>query len=253
MFNNTSSTNPTQGATEQTRSASETASNAFNADMADHDKTLSGQTTAALREAIVKGRITPGEKLNEPSLAEQFSVSRGPLREAIRRLVAMGLVTHTPHVGATVVTLELSSIIDLYEVREVLEGKAAALAAVNMTTEQIDGLHQVLKLHRQHYENNAGEYMQAEGDFDFHYQIINGSGNTLLKKQLCDELYHLIRMFRYQTSRFKARSNNALVEHEQLIYAIEQRDPNMAEMLMRGHIARAKESIKHYHPSSSDT
>lgn len=233
------------------QASSSASMNEHSSDIADNDKTLSGQTTAALREAIVKGHIAPGEKLNEPSLAEQFSVSRGPLREAIRRLVAMGLVTHTPHVGATVVTLELSSVVELYEVREVLEGKAAALAAVNMSDEQIAGLRELLNLHHQHFKNNAGEYMQAEGDFDFHYQIINGSGNALLKKQLCDELYHLIRMFRYQTSRFKTRSNKALIEHEQLIYAIEQRDANLAEILMRSHISRAKESIKLYHPSNS--
>jgi DNA-binding GntR family transcriptional regulator len=208
------------------------------------DKTLSGQTTVALREAIIKGIIAPGEKLNEPKLAEQYKVSRGPLREAIRRLVAMRLVRHVPHIGATVVTLDLADVMELYEVREALEGKAAGLAAQNMSAEQIVELRGLLHVHRDHYESNAGEYMQAEGDFDFHYQIIKGSGNALLREQLCDELYHLIRMFRYQTSRFKTRSNSALVEHEQLIYAIEQRDSVMAEMLMRRHIARAKESIK---------
>jgi len=208
------------------------------------DKTLSGQTTKALREAIITGDIAPGEKLNEPKLAEQFQVSRGPLREAIRRLVAMRLVRHVPHVGATVVTLELESILELYDVREALEGKAAALAAENMNQGDIAKLRTLLELHRKHAENNAGEYMQTEGDFDFHYQIIKGSGNKLLTEQLCDELYHLIRMFRFQTSRFKSRSNRALIEHEQLIYAIEQRDPQLAEMLMRKHIARAKASIK---------
>jgi len=185
-----------------------------------------------------------GEKLNEPKLAEQFQVSRGPLREAIRRLVAMRLVKHVPHVGATVVTLELESILELYEVREALEGKAAALAAQNMSQLEISKLRALLELHRQHSEKNAGEYMQTEGDFDFHYQIIKGSGNQLLTDQLCDELYHLIRMFRFQTSRFKSRSNRALIEHEQLIYAIEQRDPQLAEMLMRKHITRAKSSIE---------
>lgn len=210
------------------------------------DSTLSGQTTASLREAIVKGDIAPGEKLNEPRLAEQFSVSRGPLREAIRRLVAMGLVQHIPHVGASVVTLSLANVIDLYDVREVLEGKAAALAAVNMSDDQRSKLRALIEVHRQHIETNPGQYMQAEGDFDFHYQIIKGSGNKMLTHQLCDELYHLIRMFRYQTSRFKTRSNRALVEHEQLVYAIEQHDPEMAEMLMRRHISRAKESIRDY-------
>lgn len=207
------------------------------------DNTLSGQTTHALREAIVQGVIAPGEKLNEPKLADQFKVSRGPLREAIRRLVAMRLVRHVPHVGATVVTLDLNSIMELYDVREALEGKAAALAAQNMTDHDIDQLRQLLKIHQDHYDKHQGEYMHADGDFDFHYQIIKGSGNEMLTNQLCNELYHLIRMFRFQTSRYKKRSNRALIEHEQLIYAIEQRDAPMAEMLMRHHIARAKASI----------
>lgn len=210
------------------------------------DNTLSGQTTIALREAIVTGQILPGEKLNEPKLAKQHSVSRGPLREAIRRLVSMGLVEHKPHVGASVIPLEVNRVIELYEVREALEGMAASLAATHMSEEGIGELKQLLELHRQHYQDNSGEYMQAEGDFDFHYLIIKGSGNALLTQQLCNELYHLIRMFRFQTSRFKARSNRALVEHEQLIYAIENRDAALAEMLMRRHISRAKESIRTY-------
>ena len=213
----------------------------------DHDdQTLSGQTTMALREAIISGKIQPGEKLNEPRLAEQFNVSRGPLREAIRRLVAMRLVRHVPHQGATVVTLELGSIMELYEVREALEGKAAGLAAQNMSDEEIEQLRGLLMVHRQHFESNEGEYMQAEGDFDFHYQIIKGCGNQLLINHLCNELYHLIRMFRVQTSRFKTRSNRALTEHAQLLDAIEQHDAALAEMVMRHHISRAKASIREF-------
>ncbi len=210
------------------------------------DNTLSGRTTVALREAIINGEIAAGEKLSEPRLAEQFDVSRGPLREAIRRLVAMRLVTYIPNQGASVVTLDSKSIIELYEVREALEGKAAALAARNMSVDEITKLRELLEIHRKHHESHSGEYLMAEGDFDFHYQIILGSGNQLLVNQLCDELYHLIRMFRYQTSRFKTRSNRALIEHEQLIYAIEQRDSTMAEMIMRHHISRARLSIESY-------
>ena len=208
------------------------------------DSTLSGRTTVALREAIITGQITAGEKLNEPRLAEQFSVSRGPLREAIRRLVSMRLFTYVPNQGASVVTLDPQSIIDLYEVREALEGKAAALAARNMSEQDIAKLHDLLEIHRHHHQSNSGEYMMTEGDFDFHYQVILGSGNQLLINQLCDELYHLIRMFRYQTSRVKARSDSALIEHEQLIYAIEHRDSTMAELVMRHHISRARLSIQ---------
>lgn len=207
------------------------------------DKTLSGITTEALREAIIQGQIAPGEKLNEPSLAQKFNVSRGPLREAIRRLAGMGLVEHVPHVGARVVTIDLARIIELYEVREALEGKAAALAAINMSDNDIAKLGQILELHREHLELGNGQYMHEQGEVDFHYQIINGCGNRLLTHQLCNELYHLIRMFRVQTSRIGSRSDRALTEHTQLFYAIEQRDSQLAEIVIRKHIERAKHSI----------
>ena len=210
------------------------------------DKTLSDKTTTALREAIISGQIAAGEKLNEPKLANQFNVSRGPLREAIRRLVAMRLVRYVPNQGATVVTLELDSIMDLYEVREALEGKAAALAAQNMNQQDIAQLHATLAAHQQHLSDKSGEYRQAEGDFDFHYLIIQGSGNELLINQLCNELYHLIRMFRSHTSRMQNTADRALVEHEHLTYAIEQKDSHLAEILMRSHIRRAKRSISDY-------
>lgn len=214
------------------------------------DSTLSGKTTKALRDAIIMGELPPGSKLNEPKLADKYQVSRGPLREAIQKLVSMRLVTHVPHQGARVATLELDNIIELYELREALEGKAAALAAQNMSDAAINQLKDLLEVHRQHHATNSGEYMVTEGDVDFHYQIIKGCGNRMLTDQLCNELYHLIRMFRYQTSRFKSRSDRALVEHEQLIYAIEQRDSQMAEMVMRHHIVRAKESIVTFLTSS---
>ena len=207
------------------------------------DKTLSGITTAALREAIIQGDIAAGEKLNEPSLAQKFNVSRGPLREAIRRLVGLRLVEHVPHVGARVITIDLPRIIELYEVREALEGKAAALAAQNMSDDDIGQLAKILDLHSEHLERSKGEYLQEQGDVDFHYQIIKGCGNHLLTHQLCNELYHLIRMFRVQSSRIESRPDQALREHTQLFYAIEQRDSQLAEILIRKHIDRAKKSI----------
>jgi DNA-binding GntR family transcriptional regulator len=115
----------------------------------DQDVTLSGQTTKALREAIISGKLSPGEKLNEPRLAEQFKVSRGPLREAIRRLESMHLVTTIPHQGATVATLDIDSIMELYEVREALEGQAAALAAKNLSDDNLSKLRDLLHVHRQ--------------------------------------------------------------------------------------------------------
>ncbi len=206
------------------------------------DFTLTSKIAATLREGIVRGEIVPGTKLSEPKLAEQFQTSRGPIREAVRRLEMMGLVRHVAHEGVRVITLSLQEVVDVYHVREALEGKAAALAARNMTEDELNDLSSLFEMHCEH-QSNTGSYMQADGDFDFHYKIIQGSKNQFLIRQLCEELYHLIRMFRHRSARFEHRANVAIVEHQQLLYAIQQRDEQLAEIMMRRHIARAREDI----------
>lgn len=208
------------------------------------ENTLGGKITETLRDAIVRGDIAPGTKLSEPKLAVEFDVSRGPLREAIRRLESINLVKHVPHEGVRVVTLDLPEVIEIYHVREALEGKAAALAARNMSVEQIDNLHHLLEMAEKHMKTSGGEYLQAETDIDFHYQVIQGSQNQVLVRTLCEELYYLLRMYRYQSSLQPARSKQAFSEHQHLIYAIEQRDEQLAEMVMRKHIVRARQNIE---------
>ncbi|WP_122558801.1 GntR family transcriptional regulator, partial [Pseudomonas viridiflava] len=92
--------------------------------------------------------------------------------------------------GARVVSLTHAQMIELYQIRESLEGLACRLAAERMTAEQIDELRRVLDTHERDAAFQAGiGYYQQEGDFDFHYQIIQGSGNQTLSQMLCGELY----------------------------------------------------------------
>ena len=90
-------------------------------------------------------------------------------------------------------------------------------------------------------------YYQQEGDFDFHYRIITGSSNAKLHQSLCGELYHLVRMYRYRLSTMQGRPAQALKEHTQILDAIEARDGELAEILMRRHISAARKNIeRHY-------
>lgn len=208
------------------------------------ENTLGNHITETLRNAIVRGEIAPGSKLSEPKLSAQYNVSRGPLREAIRRLESINLVKHVPREGVRVITLDLPQVIEIYHVREALEGKAAALAARNMTVKQVDHLRHLLELAENHMKSSGGEYIQAETDIDFHYQVIQGSQNAVLVRTLCEDLYYLLRMYRYQSSLQPARSKQAFNEHQHLVYAIEQRDEDLAEMVMRRHIVRARQNIE---------
>jgi DNA-binding GntR family transcriptional regulator len=153
--------------------------------------TLAENVFRLIQAAIVKGEIAPGSKISEPELARTYGISRGPLREAIHRLEGQKLLVRVPHVGARVVSLSHAELIELYEIRESLEGMACRLAAERMSEAEIDELRRVLSTHERDEAFQAGVgYYQQEGDFDFHYRIIQGSGNRTLAKLLCDELHH---------------------------------------------------------------
>ena len=206
---------------------------------------LADRLSDALITAVVRGEIPAGAKINEPVLARQFNVSRGPLREAIRRLEGLHLVTRIPHAGVRVVTLDAAQLTEIYEMREALEGMAARLAARNMGPGEVTDLKALLDAHERQSEATGGsEYYQREGDFDIHYRIIRGSGNARLINFLCGELYHLVRMFRYRSSLVASRPQRALAEHRAITGAIEQHDEELAELLMRRHISNARQSIE---------
>jgi DNA-binding GntR family transcriptional regulator len=205
---------------------------------------LAVELTNTLRDAIITGEMAQGSKLSETKLAQRLDVSRGPLREAIRRLEGMNLVRHIPQQGARVVELSVGFILQIYDAREALESKAAALAAINMSSQEIDQLNRLVDAQGKQMKENSGSFVSAESDYAFHEMLIRGSKNQVIEHALLEEIYHLIKMFRYQNDTARTSSNNALIEHRQMTYAIEQRDPDLAESMMRRHIARARETIK---------
>ncbi|WP_040663204.1 GntR family transcriptional regulator [Neptuniibacter caesariensis] len=208
-------------------------------------RTLADRVCEQIVNAIVIGEIPPGQKISEPELARTYGISRGPLREAMRRLEALRLVERKPHVGARVVNLSAKELVEIYRVREALEGMACRLAAENMPQDEIDSLRALLNEHEESIEQLDGRsYFQKEGDLDFHYRIVHGSKNSKLLEFLGGDLYHLVRMYRYQFSVSSSRPKRALKEHRQIIDAIEARDPELAEMLMRRHIGSARKNIE---------
>ncbi|HFG1600596.1 GntR family transcriptional regulator [Vibrio cholerae] len=209
------------------------------------ESTKSENLTEYLIEAIVEGELAPGSKISEPELAKQFQVSRGPLREALMRVEGLGLIERIPHIGARVIQLSPTKLVELYAVREALEGMAARLAARNITEIELVGLESLLSTHSTHIDQVEGaSYFHQQGDFDFHYRIIQASRNQQLIGLLCDELYHLLRMYRYQSPRSHSRPVEALEEHKFILRAIRQRDEELAEMLMRRHISRSRQLIE---------
>jgi len=206
--------------------------------------TLADVAAHRLAHSIVTGELAQGQKLNEAELAERFGMGRGPLREALRQLEGMKLVKRIPNAGARVVVLDRKTLSDIYGVREALEGMACRLAATQMTDDEIANLKKLLDNHAEQIKKVGGKvYSQSEGDLDFHFQIARGSRNQMLMDMLGSEQYQLLRMCRYRTSRKATRTQPALQQHRQIVAALEQRDGELAELLMRRHIQGAWRSI----------
>lgn len=198
-----------------------------------------------LEAAIVGGELAPGTKISEQALARSLGVSRGPLREAIRRLEGRKLVYRTPNIGVRIAALTLKDLSDLLVVREALEGMACRAAAENITDEEIEALGNLLVDHSKHraFKSGAGYYQESE-DFDFHFRVVKASGNERLIAMLCEELYHLLRVYRYKLSTRRGRAAEALKEHKAIVDALAKRDPDLAEARMRLHIRNARSHVE---------
>jgi DNA-binding GntR family transcriptional regulator len=205
--------------------------------------TNADKTFFQLRKDIVEGHIASGSKLSEAELSTKYSVSRAIVREAINRLESCHIVERKANVGARVVSLTPEGLVELYQVRESLEGMAARLAASHMSDEEIADLNMLLN---EHFEEVKGSdsYYQEAGDVDFHYRIILGSKNNHLISLLTDGIYHLVRMYRVQLGMTGPRVTTAFDEHKHIVQAISNRDGELAEMLMRRHILYSKSNIE---------
>ena len=210
--------------------------------MPEKPKTLVDQILIQIQNSIITGEIPAGSKINEQSIAKQYGISRGPTREALQTLERQRLVVRVPHVGARVAQLTVKELNELYQLRSVLEGMACELAAKQITQAQMQSLKDLLERQEQALKDGDTDFQQ-QSEIDFHYQIIQASGNRHLQETLTGSLYHLIRMYRYQTSG-NDRPTSAIAEHRRIIDAIADGDGELANLLMRRHIERGRKNTE---------
>lgn len=203
--------------------------------------TLAEQVYRRLSAAILAGELAPGSKISEPALARQYGVSRGPLREALHRLQERRLITRSANQGPRVVLPTAQALEELFVVREALEGMAARLAASHATVAEIARLRAfVAESAAALDDDNAIMEIDDRHDRDFHFAIAQCGRNPMLIDLLCAELYPLLRLYRGPLTGPRMRRRRAIAEHERIVAAIDDRDPDLAEMLMRRHIAAAR-------------
>lgn len=194
-----------------------------------------------LRKSIISGDIKPGERLMEVSLADQMGVSRTPVREAIRRLEAEGLVTMIPRKGTHVSELSVKDIMDVLEVRAVLDQLATALAAKRMQTAQIKALESI---HKQYITNVEKENMEGaiRKDVEFHDVIYAASGNPRLVAVASSLREHVYR-FRVIYMKDNLIAENVLHEHEEILEALRNAQEDRAADLAEEHIKHQMDTI----------
>ena len=198
-----------------------------------------------IEAAIIAGQLEPGAKLSEQGLAASLGVSRGPLREAIRRLEGRKLLERTPNIGVRVAQLSLRDLNEILQLREALEGMAARLAAANMSDAEIAELAKLLESHARQKSVQEGKgYYQDSKDFDFHFRIVSATGNDRLIQTLTGDLYYLLRVYRYRSSTKPGRAKAALREHKAIVAALKKRDPDASEQAMRTHLRNARAYVE---------
>lgn len=204
---------------------------------ADH-VALREQVLAELRRRIVDGDYAQGERLTETRLADDFGVSRNPVREALRVVEAEGFVQILPRRGAVVATLDETAVRDLFAVREQLETLAAGLAAERATKKDVDRLRRLLA--------DASAATEAK-DFDrvaelnsaFHRAVIDVSGNRWLLSMSAAMYHHVHWVFRVGAAQ---RAPHSWEEHIRLVDAIAAGDREAATTAARLHVEAAAQA-----------
>lgn len=184
---------------------------------------------------IRAGTLRPGDRLLETELALRLGISRTPVREAIRRLEADGLVVHVPRVGAAVRRLDYSEINELYEMRAVLEATAARLAARAASDVELREM-EAVNSEMQH------ELTDVESLYDlnrqFHRVVLDAARNRYLSHSM-NALQKTLLILGPSTMEETERAQQAVAEHGEVIAALRARDENAAEAAMRRHIEGA--------------
>jgi DNA-binding GntR family transcriptional regulator len=192
-----------------------------------------------IQEAILGQQVAPGAKLSVPAFAQRFGISRSPVREAILRLIQNGLAEEQVQKGAVVATIGPSLLASYYEVRAVLEGLAARLAATRLTPQQLHLLGKVLDEHKQVAGSSRTAFMAC--DAEFHRIICAAAGNPAVCKHL-DQLQVLIRLGMQSTS-VQSGPKEAIRDHQLILERLLARDPDGAEKAAKRHITRLRDVL----------
>ena len=211
---------------------------------------LHHQAAETLRQQIFAGALGPGSFVDEAALCEQLAVSRTPLREALKVLVAEGLLRHEPRRGCFVAEITERDVDQIFPVMALLEGRAAHEATAHAGPADIAALELLHQRLREHAgAGRITEYYEA--NYAIHEAFITLADNRWLA-QVIGDLRKILRLARHQTLHVPGRLQQSLAEHLQVFAALKSGDAGAAEQAMRQHLLAQREALRELarnHPS----
>lgn len=202
------------------------------------------EVASRLRLRIYSQELKPGDAIEELALAEEYGISRTPMREALKVLHAEGLVTLEPRRGCTVTELTQQDLDELFPIMALLEGRCAYEAvkkATDADLKKIKELH--AKLEKSAAQHNLEKYFEL--NCDFHELVQKLSGNNWLER-ITSDLRKFLKLMRGRQLHLPGRLQESLAEHRMLVAAFENRNAAAAEKIMHDHLMNQFSALSEY-------
>lgn len=204
-----------------------------------------------LKREITDGTYQPGGRIKISQVARELSVSDIPVREALNRLESEGLVEHTPHVGYKVTHPEFNKYVEVFQVRQLLEGQATALAAEAIRPEAVEELQSLVELMREATEK-GNMVALAKLNYKFHHLIYSSCGNSVLIRQV-EQVWAIYPRTRSIFTMIPERAITVQAEHEEIFQAIKAGDALRAKQTMFEHKQRSYDLLVNYNIVNHDS
>ena len=204
-------------------------------------RTASVAAADLIRQAIVEGRVLPGQRLKEEELAQQLGISRTPIREALLVLQTEGLLEASPNRGATVRSYDVRDLEEMYELRALLEGHAARRAAARVTADQLDELRASCDRFAALLDGNDIQSLVAENNV-FHRTILTAADSDRLSGMV-RQVVAMPLVYKSYVWYSPDQASASHHYHRQLVKALERSDGERAELVMREHVFEARDVL----------
>lgn len=212
-------------------------------------ETLENETTVSrsqfvyekIRDRIIDGSLKPNASLTEEILAEEFKVSRTPIREALRMLERDNFIEIIPRKGAFIKSISLTDIQEIFTIREALEGISARLAATMLTNDEIEDLEKILDRAKEEYKRGEFEVSLNTGN-ELHNMIIKATNNFRISNILTNLKDNLNRLHHISAA-LPGGLEKANEEHFIILSALKERNEELSEKKMREHIIKTREHL----------